>query len=122
MDRKVPKFSDPLKKVADLTRFNRELMFVLDVLIRAAAASAEIGTRRRHPMGRFFSNLDNLRFGELFLFSSNFRGNQFAVDGVGNEDRFALVTGDSAPATGDVFALKMDCAHGARIAKPFTAG
>ena len=41
----VFQFADPLQNIADLAPFNGELMFVIDVLIRAAAAAAKIWAR-----------------------------------------------------------------------------
>src|SRR4029077_19735604 len=61
-------FSDSFQNVADLAPFDRELMFVIDVLVGAAAAATEVGTLRFGAVRRSCPNIDNLPLGELFFF------------------------------------------------------
>ena len=95
-------FSDSLKNVADLARFNLELMRVIDVLIGATAALAEVRARRLDSMGRPFAKIDHLGLGELFFLAGDFCGNQFAIDRERNENGLAVVPRDSLPAERDV--------------------
>src|SRR5262249_27709474 len=44
--RNICEFADPPENIAHLARFNRQLMFVVDVLVGASAATAKIGTLR----------------------------------------------------------------------------
>ena len=78
-------------------------MFVIDVLISAPAASAEIGTFRLHAMRRWLPDFDKLGFGELLFLAHDFGRNEFALDGKRNEDRFALFARDALSTKGDVF-------------------
>src|SRR5262249_50314858 len=71
-------FADSLENIADLARFNFELMRVIDVLISAAAAAAEIRARRFNAMGRAVRKIDNPSFGELVLPAGDFRRGQLA--------------------------------------------
>ena len=77
-------------------------MFVIDVLIRAAAASAEIRALWRDAIRRTLLNFDQLCFGELLLFPDDFGGNQFALNGVRNKNGFALFPSDAFSAKRDV--------------------
>src|SRR5262249_7500108 len=63
----VFELADSLERIAHLSPFNRKLMFVIDVLIRAAAASTEIRTLRRDAVRRTLLNFDQLCFCELLL-------------------------------------------------------
>src|SRR5213592_4300771 len=87
--RNIFQFADSLERVAQLSPFNRELAFVIDVLIRAAAASAEIWALRRDAIRRTLLKFDQLCFGELLLFPDDFGRNHLAVNRVRNKDRFA---------------------------------
>src|SRR5262245_50100401 len=66
--RNVLEFPDSLDRIAYLSPFDGKLMLVIDMLIRAAAASAEIWTLWRYTIGRTLFNFDQLCFRELFLF------------------------------------------------------
>src|SRR5689334_5367180 len=86
-------------------------MFVIDVLIRAAAACAEIRALWRDAIRRMLFKFDQLCFGELFLFPHDFGGNHLALDGVGNKNSFAPFSPDTFSAEGDVFDSQIDNAH-----------
>src|SRR5438874_6327889 len=95
-------FADSLKRVAQLSPFNRKLVLVIDVLIRAAAASAEIWALWRDAIRRTPLNFHQLCFRELLLFPHDFGGNDFAFNGVRNKDGFALLPSDAISAKRDV--------------------
>ena len=97
-------FSLPILRSASrtLSPFNRELMFIIDVLIRAAAASAEIWALWRDAIRRTLFNFDQLCFGELLLFPDDFGGNHLALNGVRNKNGFALFPSDTLSAERDV--------------------
>jgi len=50
-------------------------MRVVDVLISATAAFAEIRSGRLNAMWRTFQKIDNFRVGELFFLANKFCGN-----------------------------------------------
>src|SRR6516164_11012282 len=56
----ILQFPDSLKRIPHLSPFNRKLMLIIDVLIRAAAASAEIRALWRDTIRRTFLNFDQL--------------------------------------------------------------
>src|SRR5262249_40460084 len=58
----VLQFADALERDSYLSPFNGKLMFISDVLICAAAASAEIWALWRHAIGRTLFNFDQLCF------------------------------------------------------------
>ena len=113
-------FADSLERVAHLSPFNRELMFVIDVLIRAAAASTEIWALWRDAIRRTLLNFDQICFGELLLFPDDFGGNQFALNGVRNENGFALFPSDAFSAERDVLNFQIN--RGAFHYEPDSAG
>src|SRR5262245_62285391 len=55
---KVLQSADSLEGIPHLSPFNRKLMFVVDVLISAAAASSEIAALRRYAIRRTLHHLD----------------------------------------------------------------
>ena len=65
-------------------------MFVIDVLISAAAAFAEIWASRLHAMRRRLTKIDKLGFGELLFFAYDLGRDDFAVDGQRNKNRLAF--------------------------------
>ena len=75
----IPQFADSLERVAHLSPFNRKLVFVIDVLIRAAAASAEIWALWRDAIRRTFLNFDQLCFGRTASFPGRFRRKPFRL-------------------------------------------
>ena len=78
-------------------------MRVADVLVTAAAASAEVGTFRLDAMGRRLEHFDQFAFGEL-LFLAHDRGRDaLAIDRERDEDSFAFIARDAFAAKGDVF-------------------
>src|SRR4051794_37868710 len=83
-------FSDALENVARLPPFRHELMFVIDVLIAAAAATAEIGTLRRDAMGGRLKHFEDFGFGEFLLFAQDLGGNGFAIDREWNKNSLAV--------------------------------
>ena len=77
-------------------------MLVIDVLIRAAAASPEIWALWRDAIRRTLFNFNQIGLGELLLFPHDFGGNHFAFNGVRNKDGFALLPSDAISAKCDV--------------------
>ncbi len=77
-------------------------MLVIDMLISAATASAEIWALRRNAIRGTLLNFDQLCFGELPLFADDFGGNQFALNGVRNKNGFALFPSNAFSAKRDV--------------------
>src|SRR5438067_8887610 len=61
----ILEFADPLERIAHLSPFDRQLMFVANVLVSAAAAPAEIVTLRLYAMRRTFLDLEQSRSCEL---------------------------------------------------------
>ena len=101
--RDIFKFSDALEGVTYLSPFDCELMFVIDVLIRAAAAAAEIGTLRLDAMQRAFLEIDKFRLRELLFLAHNFGRDGLSLNRIRNKDRLAVFTGDAFTAESDVF-------------------
>src|SRR5438876_3600693 len=99
----ILEFADPLERIAHLSPFNRQLMFVRDVLVSAAAAPAEIGTLRLYAMRRTFLDLDQFRFGELLFLPHDFGRNELALNSVRNKDGLALFSGDAFSAESNIF-------------------
>src|SRR5215470_8204116 len=95
--------ADALQNVAYLSPLNDELVLVIDMLIRAAAAAPEIRTLRLYAVRGGFLDLDKLRMRELLLLTHNFGGNDFTLDRVRNEYSLAFFTPDTFPAKADVF-------------------
>jgi hypothetical protein len=104
-------FADSLERVARLSPFNRKLMLVIDMLIRAATASAEIRALWRDAIRRTLPNFNQIRFGELLLFPHDFGGNQFALNGVRNKNGFALFSSDAFSAERDVLNFQINKPH-----------
>jgi hypothetical protein len=77
-------------------------MFVTDMLVRAAAASAEIRALWRDAIRRALLYFDQLCFGELLLFPDDFSGNQFALNGVRNKNGLALFPSNAFSSECDV--------------------
>src|SRR5258708_25107771 len=107
----ILQFADSLERVAHLSPFNRKLMLVIDMLIRAATASAEIRALWRDAIRRTLPNLSQIRFGELLLFPHDFGGNQFALNGVRNKNGFALFPSDAFSAEPDVLNFQINKSH-----------
>ena len=101
--RNASEFSDPLENVPHLSPFDCELMFVIDVLICAAAAAAEVWALGLHAMRRTFSKIDNLCLGELFLLAHDLGRDQFTLDSERNENGLAIFSPDAFAAECDVF-------------------
>ena len=78
-------------------------MRVIDVLITAAAAAAEVRTFRRNAQRRFLDQVVELGFSELFFLADNSHRHAFALDRVRNKNGFAIFARDSFAAKGDVF-------------------
>src|SRR5437667_6381748 len=86
-------------------------MFVVDVLVCASAAAAKIGALRCDAMRGAFLNFYQLRLGELFFLTHDLRRNEFALNGVRNEDSLPLLASDPFSAEGNVFDSQIDDAH-----------
>ena len=99
------------RTVAHLAPFNRELMFVVDVLVCASAAMAKIRALRCDAMRGVFLNFHQLRLGELFFFAHDLRRNEFALNGVRNEDSLPLLASDPFSAESNIFDFQIDYAH-----------
>jgi hypothetical protein len=107
----ILQFAYSLERIAHLSPFHRNLVFVIDMLIRAAAASTEIWASWSNPMRGTFLNLDQVCFGKLRLFPDDFRRNKFALNRVRNKDHFALFPRDTLPAESDVLDQQINKAH-----------
>jgi hypothetical protein len=81
------------------------------MLIRAAAASAEIWALWRDAIRRTLLNFDQLCFGELLLFPDDFGRNQLMFNRVRNKDSLALVPRYAFPTKSNVFDFQIDNAH-----------
>src|SRR6266481_69605 len=86
-------------------------MFVVDVLVRASAAAAKIGALRCDAMRGAFLNFHQLRLGELFFLAHDLGRNEFALNGVRNEDGLALLTSDPFSAESNVFDFQINNPH-----------
>src|SRR5207302_71481 len=91
-------------------------MRVIDVLISATAAATEIRTGRFNAMRRFFSKIDNLRFGELLFLAGDFCGDQLAFDRERNKNRLAVFARDTFSSKSDVLDFKIDRAQEITVA------
>ena len=101
--RKIFELADSLENIAHLPPFDRQLMFVVNVLVRAPAAMAKIGALWPDTMRRAFLDFHELRLSELFFFPHDLRRNQFALNGVRNEDSLPLLAADPFSAESEVF-------------------
>src|SRR5438034_10643269 len=88
-DRNIFEFSDSLNNVADLMRFNLELMGVVDVLVGAATAATEVRAGRVDSVGRPFAKIDNLGLCNLYFLTRDSGRDQFAIDCQRNENGLA---------------------------------
>src|SRR5262249_17036773 len=93
----ILQFPNSLKRVPHLSPFNRKLMLIIDVLVRAAPASGEIRALWRYAIRRTLKNFYQLCFGELLLFPHDFSRNHLALNGVRNKNGFALFPTDALP-------------------------
>src|SRR6266496_5321836 len=109
--RNIFKLADSVEDVAQLVPFNRELMFVVDVLVCASAAMAKIWPPRCDAIRGAFLNLHQLRLGELFFLAHDLRRNEFALNGVRNENGLPLLASDPFPTESNVFDFQIDQAH-----------
>src|SRR6266705_6282819 len=83
--RHIFELSDSLESVANLLEFDLKLMFVIDVLVCASAAPAEIRTLGRYAIWRRFEQLDQFSFGELLFLAHDFGRDLLALDCERNE-------------------------------------
>src|SRR5438552_5133453 len=86
-------------------------MFVVNLLVHAAAAAAKIGALRCDAMRGAFLNFHQLRLGKLFFLAHDLRRNEFGLNGVRNEDSLPLLASDPFPAEGNVFDFQINNAH-----------
>src|SRR5512133_1208597 len=86
-------------------------MLVIDMLICAATASAEIRALWRDAIRGTLLNFDQICFGVLLLFPDDFCGNRFAFDRVGNKDGLALLPRHAFSPERDVLNFQIDNAH-----------
>ena len=80
-------------------------MFVLDVLVNAAATAAEVRAARLDPMRRSGNDGVQLCFEKFFVFACNGRGNALAINDVRHEHRLPISARHSFPAKGDILYL-----------------
>src|SRR5439155_1842996 len=104
-------FADPLERFAHLSPFNRKLMFITNVLVGTATASAEIRAFWCDAIRRTLLNFNQICFGELLLFPHDFGGNQFAFNGVRNKNGFALFPSDAFSTERDVLNFQINKPH-----------
>src|SRR5215831_8867470 len=107
----VLQLADSLQRVAHLSPFNRKLMLIIDVLVCAAAASAEIRALWCYALRRSLFDFDELCFCELLLFPDDFGGNQLAPNRVRNKNGFALFPSDAFSAKRDVLNFQINKPH-----------
>src|ERR1700751_6150243 len=86
-------------------------MLVCDMLITAAATSAEIRTRRRNTLGRAFADRDKLSFGKVLLFPNDLGRDRLCVYGKRNKDSLAFIPSLAFAAESDVVDLNFNRAH-----------
>jgi hypothetical protein len=104
-------FADSLKRITHLSPFNRKLMLVIDMLISASTASAEIWALRRHAIRGTLPNGDQLCFGELLFFADDFRRDKLVLYRVRNKNGFAQLPRDALSPEGDVFDFQINKPH-----------
>jgi hypothetical protein len=107
----ILQFAYSLERIAHLSPFHRNLGFVIDMLIRAAAASTEIWASWNNPMRGTLLNLDQVCFGKPRFFPDDFRRNKFALNRVRNKDHFPLFPRNTFSAESDVFDSQINKAH-----------
>ena len=100
-----------LENIAHLPPFNRKLMFVVDVLISAAAATAKVRTWWLNTIGGGFPDIDKFSLRELFFLADDFGGNCLAINRKRDKNRFAVFTSDSFSAERNVPDFKIDDAQ-----------
>src|SRR5205807_9776844 len=83
-----------------LPPFQGQLVFVIDVLVNAAAATSEVGTTRLDPMRRSRNNAFQFRFEEFFVFARDACRNGFSIDDVARKRGLASWSRDPFPAEG----------------------
>jgi hypothetical protein len=83
------------------------LMFVIDVLINAAAATSEVWATRLDPMGRSANNLFQSRFEKFFVFPRDVCRNCFSIDDIRHKHGLAIRARDAFPTKGDIGNLKL---------------
>ena len=96
------KAAQAAKDIADLLVLVFELGLVLDMLILAAAADAEIFAARLHPLRGDLQHSEELRPRVLALDLGDLGRDFFARNGKGNENDEILHTADSLAAKGQV--------------------
>jgi len=103
--RRIGDTADSSKDFTNLPRFKSELVRVIDVLVSAAAATAEVWTWRRDALRRSLDQIVQLGFGELLFLARDPRGHAFALDRVRNKNSLAIFSRDAFAAKGDI----LDC-------------
>jgi hypothetical protein len=81
------------------------------VLVCASAAMAKIRALRCDAMRGAFLNFHQLRPGELFFFAHDLGRNEFALNGVRNEDSLPMLASDPFSTESDVFDFQINNAH-----------
>ena len=104
-------FADALKSVADLLRFDFQLMRIIDVLICAAAATPEVRAGWIDAMGRPYFKINKFGLSELLFLARDFCRNSFTLDRKRNEDGFAVFAPNAVAAKSHVLDLEIDNAH-----------
>src|SRR5437016_4763046 len=90
-----------------LPPFQGQLMFVIDVLVNAPAATSEVRTARLDPMRRSGNNAFQFRFEKFLAFARDVCRNDFSIDDVRHKYGLAVCTRDPFPAEGDIGDLKL---------------
>ena len=103
--RRIGDAADSSQDFTNLPRFESELVRVIDVLVSAAAATAEVWTWRRDALRRSLDQIVQLGFRELLFLARDARGHAFALDRVRDENSLAIFARDAFTAKGDV----LDC-------------
>src|SRR5882724_2097882 len=90
-----------------LPPFQGQLVFVIDMLVNAPAATSEVGTTRLDPMRRSRNNAFQFRFEKFFAFARDACRNGFSIDDVRHKYGLAVRARDPFPAEGDIGDLKL---------------
>ena len=86
-------------------------MLVADIVVTAAAASAEVQAFRLDAIRRRLDDIDQFCFSEILFLAHDFRCDALAFDRERNEDRLALITRDTFAAKSNICDLEFDGGH-----------
>src|SRR6476646_985803 len=99
--------SDSPQGLFHLPPFQGQLMFVIDVLINAAAATSEVWATRLDPMGRSGNNAFQFRLEKFLVFARDVCRNGFSIDDIRHKHGLTIRARDAFPAEGDIGDLEL---------------